>query len=128
MDDEMILARGGTQEDIDDYAKRNGADLTREDFMIEEILKEFEKTFPSISELIENKGYTGCKLEIIKFISIKLTAFEKNTKEEFLKRIKLEIDNLPLYGTLQESGNEWAWKRKDIELILTNANKEGINI
>jgi hypothetical protein len=31
MDDEMILARGGTQEDIDSYAEHNGADLTKED-------------------------------------------------------------------------------------------------
>ena len=31
MDDEQILARGGTQEDIEAYAKQNGADLTEED-------------------------------------------------------------------------------------------------
>lgn len=32
MDDEQILARGGTQEDIEQYALENGANLTREDF------------------------------------------------------------------------------------------------
>lgn len=31
MDDEKILNQGGTQEDIEKYAKMNGADLTEED-------------------------------------------------------------------------------------------------
>lgn len=31
MDDEQILERGGTEEDIREYAKANGADLTKDD-------------------------------------------------------------------------------------------------
>lgn len=31
MDDQQILERGGTEEDIAEYAKSNGADLTKED-------------------------------------------------------------------------------------------------
>ena len=31
MDDDMIMARGGTQEDMDAYAEHNCADLTKED-------------------------------------------------------------------------------------------------
>ena len=31
MDDEEILTRGGTEDDIREYARQNGADLTEED-------------------------------------------------------------------------------------------------
>lgn len=31
MDDDQILMKGGTEEDIEKYAKQNGADLTKED-------------------------------------------------------------------------------------------------
>ena len=44
MDDEQILERGGTQRDIEEYAKQNGADLTEADFESskEEPIKEVE--------------------------------------------------------------------------------------
>jgi len=32
MDDDQILNRGGSEEDIEKYASKNGADLTKEDF------------------------------------------------------------------------------------------------
>ena len=32
MDDEQILGKGGDSRDIKEYAKQNGADLTKEDF------------------------------------------------------------------------------------------------
>lgn len=38
MDDDMILERGGTEEDIRQYALQNGADLTAEDITIEDLL------------------------------------------------------------------------------------------
>lgn len=37
MNDEQILARGGSKEDIRQYARENGVDLTKEDFEKEEI-------------------------------------------------------------------------------------------
>lgn len=40
MDDEQILERGGTENDIEEYAKANGADLTEKDFPMSQITKE----------------------------------------------------------------------------------------
>jgi len=42
MDDEIILARGGTQEDIDSYAECHGADLTKEDVAEDTRIRAFE--------------------------------------------------------------------------------------
>lgn len=40
MDDEQILMRGGTQEDIDAYAKRNGADLPNQESFADKLVRE----------------------------------------------------------------------------------------
>lgn len=45
----MILARGGTEDDIREYAREHGADLTRLDTLgTEEIVREFHRQFPLI--------------------------------------------------------------------------------
>lgn len=50
MDDDMILERGGTQEDIDEYARKNGADLTEADIIIDEQIRAAAKRTFNISE------------------------------------------------------------------------------
>lgn len=49
----MILARGGTEDDIRDIARAKGADLTALDVLKEEALKEFDKMFSDAIENIE---------------------------------------------------------------------------
>ena len=45
MDDEQIILRGGTQEDIEQYAEQNGAYMTLGDIALEQIVSEYRKTF-----------------------------------------------------------------------------------
>jgi len=52
MDDEQILERGGTQEDINEYAKQNGADLTKEDVEMDSLQTKIKAILPK-----EKKGY-----------------------------------------------------------------------
>jgi hypothetical protein len=42
MDDDMILERGGTQDDINRYAEHNGADLTKKDIIADVVHRAFE--------------------------------------------------------------------------------------
>lgn len=42
MDDDMILERGGTQDDINRYAENNGADLTKKDIIADTVHRAFE--------------------------------------------------------------------------------------
>jgi hypothetical protein len=63
MDDEQILERGGTEEDIKQYAKEHGADLTEEDVLIEEKEKELKLAY--IYRYNQKLGtYTSCGEEI----------------------------------------------------------------
>jgi hypothetical protein len=48
MDDDMIMARGGTQEDMDDYAERHCPELTKEE--AEEWFKEMHPKNPEDPE------------------------------------------------------------------------------
>jgi len=52
MDDEQILERGGTQEDINQYARQNGADLTKEDVEMDSLQTKIKEVLPK-----EKKGY-----------------------------------------------------------------------
>lgn len=42
MDDDTILERGGTQDDINRYAEHNGADLTKKDIIADTVHRAFE--------------------------------------------------------------------------------------
>lgn len=42
MDDDMILGRGGDQDDIERYAEHNGADLTKKDIIEDAVHRAFE--------------------------------------------------------------------------------------
>lgn len=67
MDDEQILERGGTEEDIKEYAKQNGTDLTREDFYFknENEVDLFDQISIASMQSIMAKSTPGTKFEHI---------------------------------------------------------------
>jgi hypothetical protein len=60
LDDEQILERGGDEGEIEEYAKENGADLTKEDFEKEKVIQiafqpETRESYTKLF-LLTNKG------------------------------------------------------------------------
>jgi hypothetical protein len=46
MNDEQILQRGGTETDIEEYAKQKGADFTETDFLKDLLIRKIEEFKP----------------------------------------------------------------------------------
>jgi hypothetical protein len=87
MNDEQILNKGGTEEDIEAYAKANGADLTKADFDPEverkdrELEEIFRANFLDGDTLEDSRGTTftvAGALDAFKF------GYEKGKKDYFL--------------------------------------------
>lgn len=55
MDDETILARGGDERDIEELAKQNGADLTKEDVEREEVIRFWDRAKQSLSTIQQER-------------------------------------------------------------------------
>lgn len=86
MNDEQILERGGTEEDIRKYAEENGANLTREDVLDTEkqkIREEYYSWFKDDTEYTANdKEIADYWLQILdKVIKSKLEAVEEEIEE-----------------------------------------------
>lgn len=69
MDDEQILARGGTEEDINDFAGSNGGNLTKNDFMYEATRERIGQIIGEASMLWSEKPkgvfYSGKASELV---------------------------------------------------------------
>ncbi len=93
MDDEQILQRGGTEEDIIKYAESNGADLTKEDFMPNPTNnEEWREEYKKLIDECWNKYGEGCEIysfdffvDIESFIAAQIKAAEKRGKREGLE-------------------------------------------
>lgn len=111
---------------------------------MEEILKEFDEKFADVEGedfegwIVDKNGemvgsfedQTSSGLPIVKsWLKEKLTAFEKQTKEEFLKRI-LPEERKTIPGKYTENIDYTidAVFNSCRDEIITNANKEGIGI
>lgn len=89
MNDEQILMRGGTQKDIDNYARQNGADLTLVDLIIDRVEKEFNNKF-----IIEEFRSVDEWYFVKNFLSQKIREAVDEYKRYILKQMRgLEIDN-----------------------------------
>jgi len=89
MDDETILARGGTEEDIKKYAEQNGADLDESDVIAEEM-------FNTFVDIIDEKGDEAGK-EYLKSI---FQHEDRNKRQRLIDSIQA---NEPIY--LNDYGN-----------------------
>jgi hypothetical protein len=89
MDDDMILNRGGTERDISEYARLNGADLTKEDFikLNKQIVKRFKKEINSIASKLNPSNDTMNAIRLFRkdglnFLEQALEAKDAEAKEE----------------------------------------------
>lgn len=90
MNDEQIINKGGTEDDINKYAEHNGANLTEQDVRYDRIIKELREKFYDYGGTIHMGGerledFEQFILEKLKEERIK-TLEEVEEKFEYLKQ------------------------------------------
>ena len=94
MNDEQILMMGGTQRDIDEYAKNNGADLTEEDVLAEELVNYFLQKCKAV---ISIKDYEFTK-QLIRNIRLK-------DRKQLTMKIAKELCDVPVAPVYADKDN-----------------------
>ena len=82
-----LEARGGTQEQLDEYLKRLQEIGDNQDLSLAE-------SFSEMAKVIEDAGQNGIKIKVIStFEVVASTDFIKSTKDDFVKNVSLILRN-----------------------------------
>lgn len=88
MDDDKILQNGGSEKDIEEYAKQNGADLTKEDF----------KNVSSNSLVKATYRFPNGNIATFGYDEQQIPELQGVYSEELIDKIKLRSDNRTLWN------------------------------
>jgi len=97
MSDDDILNKGGTQDDVDEYARQNGAELTKEDFitpvMTDDIDKRLDKILKTFAITINGDSKTGFTLDTSDAKQAILLAHQKEVERIIGENVELSGKN-----------------------------------
>jgi len=108
MNDEQILMMGGTQRDIDEYAKNNGAGLTEENVLSQELLNYF---FQKCKAVISIKDYKFTE-QFIHNIRLK----DREQLTEIINKDFYPLDNTDIMTDQFLNGKFWG-KKETLEKV-----------
>lgn len=129
MDDEQILARGGDENDIAEYAKEHGADLTEKDFEGEKPMNQMTMVVDIPEDITKNQYHILCALHYDSEICYNANwlidgQLSKLTKKELYKEVKglkdigfVEFHRGLMNDDGEVAGSGWCWAYGNSEAI-----------